>query len=256
MLHELQGQVALVTGGNRGIGRAITFELARRGLSVVVGVRNQEACDELTVALGAIGAQCWVTRCDVTNYTEVADAVSGAIERFGRLDALINNAGVIEPIGYLHEIDPADWAANINVNLLGVMHGCRAALPFFLEHASGVIVNISSGAAQRPLEGWSAYCAAKAGMAMLTRSLALEVGARGVHVYGLRPGVVDTEMQEIIRASGMNEVSRLQREDLVDPRVPAQVVAWLCIESAADLAGQELDVRDATLRQRVGLEPA
>ena len=114
-------------------------------------------------------------------------------------------------------------------------------------------VNVSSGAASRPLEGWSAYCAGKAGLAMLTRSLHLELGERGVRAYGLRPGVVDTDMQGVIRASGVNEVSRLRREELASVEGPARAIAYLCEPAAADLAGAEVDIRDGTFRGRAGV---
>jgi 3-oxoacyl-[acyl-carrier protein] reductase len=142
----------------------------------------------------------------------------------------------------------------VTVNLVGAMHGCRAALPGMLAAGGGTIVNISSGAAERPLEGWSAYCAAKAGLAMLTRSLGLECGGRGVNAYGLRPGVVDTAMQVTIRASGVNEVSRIPRESLGGTGDPARAVAYLCTPAAADLAGGEVDIYDAAFRARAGLE--
>ncbi|MEN9936557.1 MAG: hypothetical protein RLZZ387_3136 [Chloroflexota bacterium] len=251
--YDLSGKVALVTGAARGIGAAVALELLRAGAAVVAGVRLLSTADELEASLRGVGGQYLVQPCDVTRYAEVEAAVEGSVERFGRLDILVNNAGVIGPIARLEEADPAAWAENITVNLVGAMHGCRAALPHMLAQGGGVIINISSGAAHRPLEGWSAYCAGKAGMAMLTRSLALEAGPRGVRAYGLKPGVVDTGMQGEIRASGVNEVSRLRREDLADPRGPALAAAWLCTDAAADLAGQELDVRDPDLRRRARL---
>ncbi|QLQ18384.1 MAG: SDR family NAD(P)-dependent oxidoreductase [Exiguobacterium profundum] len=108
------------------------------------------------------------------------------------------------------------------------------------------------GAARRPLEGWSAYCAGKAGLAMLTRSVHLEYGAAGVQVYGFAPGVVDTGMQGEIRASGMNEVSQIPRAALALADQPARAIAWLCGPQAAGLAGQELDVREPGLRASAG----
>ena len=107
-----------------------------------------------------------------------------------------------------------------------------------------MIVNVSSGAAHRPQEGWAAYCAGKAGLAMLTKCTHLEYGAQGVRVYGFAPGVVDTAMQGAIRASGINPVSTLRREDLAPTDQPAKAIAWLCTQAAAGLAGQELDIRD------------
>src|SRR5690606_20395126 len=108
----------------------------------------------------------------------------------------------------------------------------------------GVIVNISSGAAHSPLEGWSAYCASKAALAMLTRSVHLELADAGVFAYGFQPGVVDTGMQATIRASGVNEVSRLRREQLAPAHQPARLVALLCLGKPPELRGLDLSVRD------------
>lgn len=249
----LEGKVVFITGASRGIGRATALELARQGATVVATTRTPEAAESLTAELIKINALAWTPLCDVRNYEQVQAAVHEAQERFGRLDVLVNNAGIIEPIAYLDAAEPAAWADCIAVNLIGAFHCCRAIIPFMLTQGHGSIINISSGAASTPREGWSAYCASKAGLAMLTRSIALEYGDRGIRVYGLRPGVVDTPMQAIIRASGINPISRLRREDLADPIYPARAVAYLCTPAAADLTGQEIDVRDPVFRQRAAL---
>lgn len=252
----LDGRVVIVTGASRGIGRATALELARRGATVVATVRTTEAAEELTSELARVNDLGWTPICDVRSFGEVRAVVEGSLERFGRLDILVNNAGIIEPIAFLDAVDPEVWATAITVNLVGAFHGCRAALPVMLQRGGGVIINISSGAASTPREGWSAYCAAKAGLAMLTQSIRLEFGERGIRAYSLRPGVVDTDMQASIRASGINPISRLRREDLADPRIPARAVAYLCHPVAADLAGQEIDIRDPAFRRRAGLEEA
>ena len=125
-------------------------------------------------------------------------------QRLGGLDILINNAGVIDPIAEIATSDPAAWARNISINLIGAYNVVRAVLPGMLAGGGGSIVNVSSGAAYRPLEGWSAYCAGKAGLAMLTQAIALETAGKGIRVFGFSPGTIDTEMQVKIRASGMN----------------------------------------------------
>jgi NAD(P)-dependent dehydrogenase (short-subunit alcohol dehydrogenase family) len=251
----LRGRVALVTGAARGIGRAAALELARRGATVVAGVRRPGSAGDLAAELRALAPGSAVVTCDVADYAAVEAAVAAAAA-IGRLDILVNNAGVIEPIGHLDTVDPAAWAAAVQVNLVGAMYGCRAALPHLLAAGGGAIVNVSSGAALRPLEGWSAYCASKAGLAMLTRSLHLELAGRGVRAFGLRPGIVDTDMQVTIRASGVNEVSRIPREDLAGTGGPARAIAYLCAPEAADLAGGEVDIADAAFRARAGLPPA
>ena len=115
------------------------------------------------------------------------------------------------------------------------------------------IVNISSGAAHQPLEGWSAYCTAKAGLAMLTRSVQLDHSADGVLAFGLAPGLVDTDMQATIRSSGINDVSRLPRAALRPAKEPAKAAAYLLSGDGDDLAGGDLEIRDAGFRNRVGL---
>lgn len=253
---DLSKKTAIVTGASRGIGKATALELARSGANVVLAARSRDALTDACKELETLGAKTWACACDVADYAQVESLVVGAQDHFGSLDILINNAGVIEPIARLEDAKPESWAQIININLVGVFHAARAVLPHFFQQGRGVIINVSSGAAYQPLEGWSAYCASKAAVAMLTRSLALEAGPKGVTVYGLQPGVVDTQMQGTIRASGINPISQLPRASLTDPQVPAKVMAWLCSPEAADLAGQDLSIRDEALRRRAGLEPA
>ncbi|MBO1074650.1 SDR family NAD(P)-dependent oxidoreductase [Roseomonas marmotae] len=251
----LAGQVALVLGGSRGIGRSTVEQLALAGARVGIASRDRAACEAVAADIAGRGGEALALGVDVADFASVEAAVGAVLERFGRLDILVNNAGVIEPIGRVDEVDPAAWARSITINLIGAYNGCRAALPAMTARGGGVVVNVSSGAAARPNEGWSAYCAGKAGLAMLTRSIHLECAELGIRCYGFRPGVVDTEMQVAIRASGINEISRLDRSQLAPPEEPARAIAWLCGEEARDLAGEELTVRDAVLRQRVGLPP-
>ena len=175
-------------------------------------------------------------------------------ERFGSLDALVNNAGVIQPIGRIAETGAAEWAGSIAVNLTGAYNAIRAVLPGMLAAGGGTIVNVSSGAAHRPLEGWSAYCAGKAGLAMLTRSLHLEYGQEGIRTIGFSPGTVDTEMQVAIRASGINPVSQIPRGNLQPADRPARAIVYLCSDAAADLAGSEASIGDEAFRRRAGLD--
>ncbi len=251
---KLAGKVAVITGASRGIGRATAFEMAQSGAATILTARTAEACGPVAESIRSEGGKAEAIACDVSQYADVERLIDSALERYGQLDILVNNAGVIEPISLLETCDPDSWARNIIVNLVGVFHGCRAALPRFRQAGRGVIINLSSGAAHRPLEGWSAYCAAKAGTAMLTAAVALEAGDGGIRVYGFQPGVVDTSMQETIRGSGINEISGLDREQLADPSEPARVIAWLCTDDAADLAGSELSISDQELRRRAGLE--
>jgi NAD(P)-dependent dehydrogenase (short-subunit alcohol dehydrogenase family) len=250
MAVDLSGQVALVTGGSRGIGLAAAEALVAAGAKVAITARTG-----VGKAMAGLGGDVLGITCDVADAKQVEAAVKTVKERFGKLTLLINNAGVIDPIGPLAESDPAAWAQNIQINLTGAYHVARYVLPGMLAAGEGVIVNVSSGAAHRPLEGWSAYCTAKAGMAMFTRALHLETGARGVRNYGFAPGTVDTDMQVKIRASGINQISKIPRENLGGVAAPAACIAYLCSSAATDLAGEELAIQDASLRARVGLPP-
>ena len=247
----LNGQTALVTGGSRGIGLAVAKELLAAGANVMITART--GVDEAVASLGN-GAAAGVA-CDVADYAQAEQAVAATRAKFGGLTLLINNAGVIEPIGSLADSDPARWAQNIQINLTGAYHMARAALPGMIAQGGGAIVNVSSGAAHRPLEGWSAYCSAKAGMYMLTRALHLETNGQGVRTFGFAPGTVDTDMQVKIRASGINQISKIPRENLGGVQPPAKVIAYLCSDAAADLSGEELAISDNALRERAGLPP-
>ena len=244
----LKGEIALVTGGSRGIGLAVARALQAAGAKVMVTARTGVA-----EAVAQLGGDAAGRVCDVGDYAQAAQTVAETRKLFGGLTILVNNAGVIEPIGSLAKSDPTLWSQNIHINLTGAYHMCRAALPSMLAAGSGVVINVSSGAAHSALEGWSAYCSAKAGMAMLTRSLHLENHEQGIRVYGFAPGTVDTEMQAKIRASGINQISQIPRENLSGVDSPARVIAYLASMAAADLAGEELTIRDASLCERAGL---
>lgn len=241
MMADLQGKRALVTGGNRGIGLAIVQALLAAGAEVTFTTRKAEGLDAAPGAEGVI--------CDITSES----AVRGLVSR--GFDIVVNNAAMIGPIGHVADVSARDWAENITTNLTGAFQVAQAALRGMQARGGGVIVNLSSGAARNFYEGWSAYCAGKAGLAMLTRAIHAEYAASGIRVYGFAPGVVDTGMQGEIRASGMNPVSQIPREALAPPQEAAQAAVWLCTSAAADLAGREVDVRDPALRQACGLPP-
>lgn len=246
----MQGRCVLITGASKGIGAAAARVFAAAGANVALLARNSEA---IAAIAGEIGPNALAIPCDVSRYWEVAAAVEACHAAFGGLDVLINNAGVIEPIAALSEAEPDAWGHTIDVNLKGVFNGMRAALPGMIAHGGGTILTVSSGAAHNPLEGWSAYCASKAGAAMLTRSADLEARGAGVRVMGLSPGTVATDMQREIKASGVNAVSRLDWSDHIPPEWPAKALLWMCGPDADAFLGQEISLRDPEIRRRVGL---
>jgi len=247
----LDGEIALVTGAKGGIGAATARALAEAGARVIVTARR--LADAEAIARECAEARAVGLACDVADPDSVRAAVREATAIVGAPTILVNNAGTVQPIGLLHETDSDAWAANINATLIGAAAMARAVLPAMLDQGRGTIVNLSSGAAHHAMEGWSAYCAAKAGLAMVTKSLALEYGARGIRAFGFAPGIVDTDMQVEIRASGINPVSQLPREKLAGVADPARAIVYLCTDAAADLAGGEIDIRNAEFRERAGL---
>ena len=248
---DMTAKVVLITGASRGIGAAAAREFAAAGAQVALLARNGDAIATLA---GEIGEAAIAIPCDVSRYWEVEAAVNATIDTFGRLDVAVANAGVIEPISHLAEADPAAWGHVIDINLKGVFHLMRAALPAMVERGSGTFITISSGAAHGPVEAWSHYCASKAGAYMLTRMADKEYRDRGIRALGLSPGTVATEMQREIKASGINPVSQLDWSDHIPPDWPAKTLVWMCSPAADEYLGDDIKLREPEIRAAVGLE--
>jgi NAD(P)-dependent dehydrogenase (short-subunit alcohol dehydrogenase family) len=234
---DLTGKRALVTGGSRGIGAAAVLALANAGAHVTYTARKPG---------GPSGPHITAVQADVTDLAAMATLMARPF------DIVVNNAGIIGPIGRITDVAPEDWATNITTNLTAayaVIHHAIRANP------ACTIINLSSGAARRPLEGWSAYCSGKAGLAMLTRAAHEEFAPHGLRIFGLAPGVVDTDMQGEIRASGINPVSKLPRATLAPVTDPAAAILFLCSLAADTYCGAEVDVREPVFRAAIGLPP-
>ncbi len=247
---DMQGNTVLITGASRGIGAAAARAFADAGANVALVARGREAIADLA---GEIGDRGIAIPCDVSRFWEVEAAVEACVGTFGGLDVLVGSAGVIEPISHLATSDPEAWGQVIDVNLKGVYHGMRAALPVMLARGGGSILTISSGAAHGPVEAWSHYCASKAGAAMLTACVDKENRDKGIRAIGLSPGTVATQMQREIKASGINPVSRLDWDDHIPPEWPALALVWMCSPDADEWLGGEVSLRDNDVRRRVGL---
>jgi len=251
---SLTGKVIIVTGASRGIGAAAAAALAHAGAAVMLAARNGGLAADVARGITERGGRAGAAACDVSDHAAVEALVAETERRFGPVDALINNAGVIEPIATIAASDPASWARNIAINLTGAYNPIRVLLPKMIKAGGGTIVNVSSGAAIRPLKGWSAYCSAKAGLAMLTRAIMLENTANGIRVFGFQPGTTDTDMQVAIRASGINMISQIPRGNLTPVAHPAAAIVYLCTPAADDLNGQEFSLRDEPFRARLKLD--
>jgi NAD(P)-dependent dehydrogenase (short-subunit alcohol dehydrogenase family) len=247
---DLSGKVVMITGASRGIGAAAARAYVAAGAKVCLLARSLDDLSDLATELGQ---DALAIPCDVSRYLEVAAAVDACVQTFSRLDILVNNAGAIEPIAHLAEADPEAWGHVIDINLKGVFYGMRAAMPVMIAQGGGSILTISSGAAHNALEGWSQYCASKAGAAMLTMCADKEGRAHGIRAIGLSPGTVATKMQEEIKQSGMNPVSQMDWSAHIPADWPAQALVWMSGPEADDLIGTEISLRDDVIRHRIGL---
>ncbi|MEM7774003.1 MAG: SDR family oxidoreductase [Pseudomonadota bacterium] len=252
-MSDLSGKAVVVTGASRGIGAATVQEFARQGAKVVLAARSSAEIEALADQISTEGGTAIACACDVSQYDQVANLVDVCQQAFGRVDVLVNNAGVIEPIARLAASNPEHWARAADINYKGVYFGLRAALPIMVAQGSGVVVNVSSGAATSALEGWSHYCSSKAAVLSLTRCAYKEYGTQGIRVVGLSPGTVATEMQVAIKASGINPVSQLDPAVHSPPEWAARAIAWLCTDAASDLSGVDFSLKDPAGRRRVGL---
>lgn len=247
---NLTGKTALVTGASRGIGLATAQRLAELGCKVMLVARDEALLEQELAKLNE-KYQAACSACDVADYNAVNAIVQKTINEFGSLDILVNNAGVIEPISSLAESDPKKWARAVEINLLGVYNGMRAAAPQMLKQKSGTIINLSSGAANNALEGWSHYCATKAAVKMLTQSGHKELNPRGIQTIGLSPGTVATDMMSEIKESGINPVSQLDWSIHITPDIVATAIAFLCTESAKHYSGEDFSIKTDQGRAQV-----
>ena len=244
------GKVAIVTGASRGIGAATARELIEQGCKVALLART---ADQIQTLAAELGSQALAITCDVADYASVAAATAQVTEAWGRIDFLINNAGIIDPIGHFADISPADWAKVIDVNVKGVAHCCHAVIPTMTAQGAGVIVNVSSGAASSTLEGWTHYCASKAAVLSMTKCLNLELSAKGIHVVGMSPGTVATYMQTAIKASGINPVAQMDPAVHIPASWPARAISFLCSPEGRAFDGNDFRLKADGHLEMLGL---
>lgn len=245
---SVKGKAVLITGASRGIGMEAARAFATAGAKLGLVARSVGALETLVAETGGVPIAC-----DVADYVAVEQAVARMIVEYGRLDVVINNAGVVDPIAPLARVDPAEFGRLIDINLKGVLHGMRAALPVMQAQGAGTVITVGSGAAHNALEGWGAYCSSKSGAWMLTRVADLEARGQGVRVMSLSPGTVATDMQRTIKDSGINAVSKLDWSAHIPPAWAAQALVWMCTPDADEYIGREVSLREEGMRRRLGL---
>ena len=235
------GRVAIVTGASRGIGRAIALRLAAAGARIVAGARADHAHSVVGEIEAAGGTAVGVTL-EVTESASVSGMVQTALDRFGRIDVLVNNAGIVRD-QLLLRMKPEDWDAVIATNLTAAFACCRAVLRAMVKQRSGRIVNIGSVVGQTGNPGQANYAASKAGLVGFTRSLALEVASRGITANVVAPGMIETDMTAALDERARDALcSRIPMRRLGTPDDVAGAVCFLVSDEASYITGQVLSV--------------
>ena len=242
-MSSLAGKTAAVTGGSRGIGRAICLELARRGANVAVNCAGSvQAAEETADACRQLGVQAMVIPADVADPAACEAMVQAVLDAFGRIDILVNNAGITRDNLALR-IDEADYDAVLDTNLKGAFFCCKAAYRPMMRQRSGRIINLSSVVGLRGNPGQSNYAASKAGLIGLTKSLAKELAGRKITVNAVAPGFIETDMTSVLPQQARDAL--LQAIPMARPGQPEEVaraVAFLAGDDAAYITGQVLSV--------------
>ena len=239
---DLSGKVAIVTGGSRGIGRAIVEELSSADCRVAVVATNQSGAEACAAGVASAGGEALAFAADVRDSARATEVVNEVVSRWGRLDVLVNNAGITRD-NLLMRMADEDIDAVIDVDLKGVLFWCRSVIRPMMKDRSGSIVNVSSIVGITGNPGQSNYAAAKAGVFGLTRALAQELGSRGVRVNAVAPGYIQTDMTaglpEKIRTASLE---RIPLGRLGEPRDIAQAVRFLASDAASYVNGATLVV--------------
>jgi NAD(P)-dependent dehydrogenase (short-subunit alcohol dehydrogenase family) len=244
----------IVTGGSRGLGRATARIVAQMGANVVLAARSKKALQEVADEITREGGRALAVAGDLRHPENCRRVVEEAVTRFGGLNGLVNNAGILGPLSSIADAEPAAWMENWEINVLSPLMLTKFALPH-LRAGKGRIVHISTGMAVNPVSGTSAYNMAKAALNMLNATLALEEPA--VTTIALRPGGVDTDLQATLRAEGAGAMDpevyrKYSTRKLLQPEVPGRAVATLVMYAPHEWNGKFISYDDEEVQALVG----
>jgi NAD(P)-dependent dehydrogenase (short-subunit alcohol dehydrogenase family) len=258
---ELDGDVAVITGAGRGIGRAIALAYAEEGAKLVLAARTLEELEETADQTRGMGAETLVIRTDVANRKEVNGMVREALNRFSSIDVLVNNAGILGPIGPLQDNDVDRWIQTVQVNLIGTYLCCQAVVPTMVQNRRGKIINLFGGGMDRGHPGMSAYGTTKGGIMRLTDILSSELGDQNVQVNAMSPIGVNTrifeETRDAANEAGITQLFEYAQRVTSGGGTPVEKVAQLAVflggRSSATLTGRIFSTNDdiSTISNRI-----
>lgn len=235
---KLKNRVAIITGGGRGIGREVAILFASEGAKVAVSARSSDQIAKVVEEISASGGEAIGVSADVSREDDVRRIVDETMEKFGRVDVLVNNAGILEP-GPIASVDSESWRRVIEVNLFGTFYCTKAVTPILIEQGWGRIINMSSRSGKMGHPSLTAYCASKHGVVGLTKALAEELALFNITVNAICPGVVETDM--------VSETVKEQVGDkIIKPSQIADLTLYLASESASSITGEAISIYGAT----------
>lgn len=236
----LKGKIALVTGASRGIGRAIALKLAEHGADVIINyVSNEKAAEEVKEQIISMGQKAVTYKADVANRDELVSMVDFAIEQFGKIDILINNAGIVR-YGTITTMSQNDWNDVVNTNLSGMFNLCQLVVPHMEKQNYGKIVNLSSLAAVMNLPASYGYTATKAGVSAFTRVLSAEVIEKNISVNAIAPGIIITDMLDSLGDSAELYKAQIPAKRFCEPEEVAELAYFLCSDVSRYIVGQTI----------------
>lgn len=242
MDRALEGKVAIVTGGSRGIGKAICFKLASLGANIVINYRSSNNLEELVEEIKGMNVECIAIKGDISDFTESEVIIKETINRFGRIDILVNNAGITLD-GLVMRMKEEDFDKVINVNLKGAFNCIRHVSSVMVKQRYGKIINMSSVVGITGNAGQANYAAAKAGIIGLTKSVARELASRGINVNAIAPGFIETDMTSSLSDKVKEEsVKSIPLKRFGKAEDVAELVAFLASDSASYITGQVINV--------------
>lgn len=243
---DFTGQVAFITGAGTGIGRAIALAFADAGADVALASLGEESLLETARLVEDRGRRAHVAVCDVAKGSDLENAVAGSVERFGRIDVAINNAGIEQPPAPLEDITEEEWNRLLAVNLSGVFLAMKYEIPALRRTGGGSIINISSGAGVVGIRGQAAYAATKHGVLGMTKSAALDYAADGIQINAICPGIIDTPMMDRFSGGTPEGRARVIAQEPIGrmgkPEEIASAALWLCSDLGGFAIGHSLVV--------------